>query len=47
MDESWTEHLRQHERTSKADRDVLNRAKAFLVEGYETKPAHWLGDRES
>jgi MFS family permease len=47
MDESWIEHLRQHERTSVADRDVLDRAKAFLVEGYRTKPAHWLGDREN
>jgi MFS family permease len=47
MDESWLEHLRQHERTSIADRDVLNRAKAYLLQGYETKPAHWLGDREN
>jgi len=47
MDESWLEHLRQHERTSVADRDVLNRAKAFLVDGYRTQPAHWLGDRET
>jgi len=26
---------------------VLNRAKAFLVDGYRTQPAHWLGDRET
>jgi len=46
MDESWLEHLRQHERASVADRNVLNRAKAFLAEGESTKSTHWLGDRE-
>ena len=46
MDESWLEHLRQHERASVADREILNRAKAFLVEGASTKSSHWLGDRE-
>lgn len=46
MDESWVEHLRQHERASVADRQVLNRAKAFLVEGASTKSSHWVGDRE-
>ena len=47
MDESWLEHLRQHERASVADRDVLNRAKVFLAEGETTRSSHWLGDRES
>jgi MFS family permease len=46
MAESWVEHLRQHERASVADRHILDRAKAFLVEGASTKSAHWLGDRE-
>lgn len=46
MDESWVEHLRQHERASVADRHILNRAKALLVEGASTKSSHWLGDRE-
>ena len=46
MDESWVEHLRQHERASVADRDILNRAKAFLVMGTDSKSSHWLGDRE-
>jgi MFS family permease len=46
MDESWLEHLRQHERMSVADRGILNRAKAFLVMGTTTKSSHWLGDRE-
>ena len=46
MDESWLEHLRQHERASVADRQILNRAKAFLVEGASTKSSHWVGDRE-
>jgi len=47
MDESWLEHLRQHERASVADRQILERAKAFMVEGKSTKSTHWLGDRES
>jgi MFS family permease len=47
MDESWLEHLRQHERGSVADREILNRAKVFMVEGETTKSTHWLGDRES
>jgi MFS family permease len=46
MDESWVEHLRQHERASVADRNILNRAKAHLVMGTDSKSAHWLGDRE-
>ena len=29
MDESWVEHLRQHERVSVADREIQQRAKAF------------------
>jgi MFS family permease len=47
MDESWIEHLRQHERASVADRDILDRAKRFLVPGESTHSSHWLGDRES
>ena len=47
MDESWLEHLRQHERASVADRQILERAKVFMVEGESTKSTHWLGDRES
>lgn len=46
MDESWVEHLRQHERASVADREILRRAKAFLVEGESTKSTHLLADRE-
>jgi predicted MFS family arabinose efflux permease/quinol monooxygenase YgiN len=45
MDESWVEHLRQHERLSIADRDILNFAKRHLVEGQTTKTTHWLGSR--
>jgi len=45
MDESWVEHLRQHERAPAADRDILNKAKKFLVEGESTKSTHWLGDQ--
>ena len=47
MDESWLEHLRQHERASVADRQILERAKVFMVEGESTKSTHWLGHRES
>jgi quinol monooxygenase YgiN len=47
MDESWTEHLRQHERASVADREIQRRAKRYLAEGEPTKSTHWLADRES
>ena len=46
MDESWVEHLRQHERVSVADREIQQRAKAFMVEGESTKSSHWLADRQ-
>ena len=45
MDESWIEHLRQHERASVADREILKRAKEFLAEGESTRSQHWLADR--
>ena len=47
MDESWLEHLRQHERASVADREILRRAKQYLAEGEDTKSTHWIADRES
>jgi MFS family permease len=46
MDESWLEHLRQHERASVADAAIRQRAKQFMVEGESTKSQHWLADRE-
>jgi MFS family permease len=46
MDESWIEHMRQHERASVADDEIRQRAKAFMVEGETTKSTHWLGHRE-
>jgi len=46
MDESWIEHLRQHERVSVADREIQQRAKAFMVEGESTKSSHWLADHQ-
>jgi MFS family permease len=45
MDESWVEHLRQHERVSVADREIQRRAKAFLASGESTRTAHWLASR--
>jgi MFS family permease len=47
MDESWLEHLRQHERASVADREIQRRAKQYLAEGETTKSSHWLADRET
>jgi quinol monooxygenase YgiN len=47
MDESWLEHLRQHERASFADREIRRLAKRYLVEGTDTQSSHWLADRES
>jgi quinol monooxygenase YgiN len=47
MDESWMEHLRQHERASVAHREIQRRAKQYLAEGESTKSSHWLADRES
>jgi predicted MFS family arabinose efflux permease/quinol monooxygenase YgiN len=47
MDESWIEHLRQHERVSVADREIQRRAKQFMVESESTKSSHWLADRDS
>jgi MFS family permease len=46
MDESWLEHLRLHERMSIADRETLDRAKAFLRKGDGTESTHWLADRQ-
>jgi quinol monooxygenase YgiN len=47
MDESWIEHLRQHERVSVADREIQARAKQYLAEGEETHSSHWLADPET
>jgi hypothetical protein len=47
MDESWLEHLRQHERVSVSDGAMQQRARQFLVEGESTKSQRWLADREA
>jgi len=44
MDESWLEHLRQHERVSVADREIQRHAKQYLVEGETTTSSHWLAE---
>jgi MFS family permease len=46
MDESWIEHLRQHERVSMDDRAIQQRAKAYLAEGEVTRTSHWLAHGE-
>lgn len=46
VDESWLEHLRQHERVSVADRQIQQRAKQFLLAGESTESRHWLADRD-
>jgi len=47
MDESWVEHLRQHERASVSDREIQRRAKRYLASGETTRSSHWLGDKAS
>ncbi|HET6471182.1 MAG TPA: MFS transporter, partial [Pseudomonadales bacterium] len=47
MDESWIEHLRQHERVSVSDRAIQARAKQYLQEGETTHSSHWLADPET
>ena len=47
MDESWLEHLRQHERVSVADREIQQQAKQYMVKGTSTRSQHWLADRET
>jgi MFS family permease len=47
MDESWVEHLRQHERVSVADREIQQRAKAYLAANESTRTSHWLARRSS
>jgi len=44
LDESWTEHLRQHERASVADREIQRRANQYLAKGESTRSTHWLAD---
>lgn len=46
MDESWVEHLRQHERVSVADRQIQQHAKQYLLAGESTESRHWLADRD-
>ncbi len=47
MDESWIEHLRQHERVSVADREIQRKAKQFLAEGETATSSHWLAEPDS
>jgi len=47
MDESWIEHLRQHERVSVSDRASQARAKQYLQAGETTHSSHWLADPQT
>jgi MFS family permease len=47
MDESWVEHLRQHERASIADREIQRRAKIYLIQGETPHTSHWLSHADS
>src|SRR5258707_9790662 len=46
MDESWIEHLRQHERVSVADREIQRRAEQILKFGCEGERKNWLPEFE-
>jgi MFS family permease len=41
--ESWLEHLRQHERVTKADRVLQDLVNQFQTEGSEPKTTHFIG----
>ena len=40
--ESWTEHLRQHQRVTKADREIERRIRSFCIEGQRGRVLHLL-----
>jgi len=40
--ESWTEHLRQHQRVTKADREIERRIRSFCIEGRRGRVLHLL-----
>lgn len=41
--ESWAEHLRQHDRVSKADADLQDDTRRCLVDGHPPKVSHFVG----
>ena len=41
--ESWLEHLRQHERVTKADRVLQDLVNQFQTEGSEPNITHFIG----
>ncbi|MHB8534674.1 MAG: MFS transporter [Sulfuricaulis sp.] len=43
--ESWVEHMRQHERVTVADRDVLDKSKAFHVGTAFPRVTHYIVER--
>jgi len=45
MVESWIEHLRQHERVTVADRDVIDRTRAFHLGSELPKVTHLVAGR--
>jgi MFS family permease len=40
--ESWTEHLRQHQRVTMADREIERRIRSFCIEGQRGRVLHLL-----
>lgn len=45
MVESWLEHLRQHERVTVADRDVIEKTRAFHLGSELPKVTHLVAGR--
>jgi quinol monooxygenase YgiN len=45
MAESWVEHLRQHERVTKADRDVQQRVNAYHVGAQPPRASHLVAGK--
>ena len=45
MVESWFEHLRQHERATVADREIIEKTRAFHLDSELPKVTHLVAGR--
>ena len=45
MVESWFEHLRQHERTTVADREIIEKTRAFHLGSEPPRVTHLIAGR--